>query len=131
MTTPTPEEQIQMDLVEAYDSIQSRYSLDDDSMLRHLQDFVAKEIAWVAARSVELGLQTLDAEHHRNETEEHAVWRDEGDIMEWHLVRPGEDRTACGRKVKAWGHLSASRDPHAGVSCFACKRTRLWKRWAQ
>lgn len=61
MTTPspTPEEQVQMDLVEAYDSIQSRYSLDDDSMLRHLQDFVAKEIAWVAARSVEAIFEPL------------------------------------------------------------------------
>ena len=58
-TTPTTEEQIQMDLVEAYDSIQSRYSLDDDSMLRHLQDFVAKEIAWVAARSVEAIFEPL------------------------------------------------------------------------
>lgn len=45
-TTISTEDQIQMDLIEAYDAIQRRYGIDTDAMIHHLQAVLANEIAW-------------------------------------------------------------------------------------
>ena len=48
--------EVQMDLTEACDAIQRRFGLDDDAMLAQLQAYVAREIDWIARRSVEASL---------------------------------------------------------------------------
>ncbi len=45
-TAISTEDQIQMDLIEAYDAIQRRYKIDTDTMIHHLQAVLANEIAW-------------------------------------------------------------------------------------
>jgi len=52
-TTISTEDQIQMDLIEAYDAIQRRYGIDTDTMIHHLQAVLANEIAWAAEQKRE------------------------------------------------------------------------------
>ena len=52
-TAISTEDQIQMELIEAYDQIQRRYGIDTDAMINHLQAVLANEIAWAAEQKRE------------------------------------------------------------------------------
>jgi hypothetical protein len=52
-TAISTEDQIQMDLIEAYDAIQRRYGIDTDAMIIHLRAVLDREIAWAAEQEEE------------------------------------------------------------------------------
>ena len=52
-TSISTEDQIQMDLIEAYDEIQRRSKVDTDTMIIHLRAVLDREIAWAAEQEEE------------------------------------------------------------------------------
>ena len=88
-TSISLDDQIQMDLIEAYDAVQRRHGVDEETMIRHLQMAIDKEIQWAKERKIE--------------AEEDELWSLQGWVTCDDCDGRGQDCASCAGTGTQWG----------------------------